>query len=530
MVTTDAESPWGADEREITRSIVRDCIWLVTGVSFLILAVGGLREEAITYAIFGFFAALAFVALLAYWVNRTHTELSALLLSVGSMVVLIAGIRVFPEVLLAPWLLVCVLLICSALGWQAGVASGVTGTVLLAVDVVQHAAPPLTPFNAASIAAAMWCCVALYWLISRPTRAALGWAMNSYQKALQETERARERQAELVRLSKTLSESNYRLQQLNLELERARQQAQEASRLKTQFATAVSHELRTPLNLIIGFCEMMVLAPESAYGEVLPPNYQRDLEVVYRNAYHISALVDDILDLSQIEADRMALQRDWHSISVVVKEAVRVVESLFRTRNLWLRVELPPDLPAVFVDKTRIRQILINLLSNAARLTDQGGATVRVEKASDRLLIHIEDTGPGIPYDDIQRIFEEFQQSRLSGGRRGGTGLGLTVSKRFAELHGGTLGVQSVLGQGTTLTLALPLTKEAAHDERGGYFGRADRAPGRRSEPAVLVFDPSKYLHRVFQRYLDGYRVLYASTAASMRQQLKRRPVQAIPY
>lgn len=528
MVAPDMESPWGADEREITRSIVRDCIWLVMGVAFLVLAVGGLREEAISYAIFAFFLALVLVVLVAHWVNQTHTELAALLLSVGSMTILVAGVRIFSAVLLAPWLLVGVLLICSVLGWQAGIASGVIGTALLTIDVIQHAAPPFTPFDAASLAAAMWGCVVLYWLISRPTRAALGWAMNSYQKALRETERARERQAELVRLSKTLSESNYRLQQLNIELERARQQAQEASRLKTQFATAVSHELRTPLNLIIGFCEMMVLAPESAYGEALPPSYQRDLEVVYRNAYHISALVDDILDLSQIEADRMALQRDWHSISAIVREAVHVVESLFHTRSLWLRVELPSDLPLIFADKTRIRQILINLLSNAARLTDQGGATVRVEKESERLLVHVEDTGPGIPYDDLQRVFEEFQQSRLPGGRRGGTGLGLTVSKRFAELHGGTLWVHSVLGQGTTFTLALPLTREAIHDERGEYFGRADRAPGRRSEPAVLVLDPSKYLHRVFRRYLDGYRVLHASTVASMRQQLKRRPVQAI--
>ncbi|MCL4543373.1 MAG: ATP-binding protein [Chloroflexi bacterium] len=522
------DSAWIADEREITRSIVQDCAWLVTIAALVVLAIGGLRVAAISYTIFGFFVALALVSAVAHGIIRAHTEVAALVLAIGTMLTLAVGIRLFPQILLSPWLSICVLLTCSMLGWRAGVIAALLASLLLIAGAVQQAAPPLSPFNTASIIGVVWSCVALYWLISRPTRAALGWAFTSYQHAVRETERARERQADLARLSKTLTESNYRLQQLNIDLERARRAAQEAVRLKTQFATAVSHELRTPLNLIIGFCEMMVLSPHSAYGEQLPPSYQHDLEVVYRNACHISALVDDILDLSQIEADRMALQRDWYSLPSIIKEAVRVVESLFHDRGLWLRVHLPPATPPVYVDKTRMRQILINLLSNAARVTDRGGATVRLKEHEHVVRIQVEDTGPGIPPDDLRRVFEEFQQSRLPGGRRGGTGLGLTVSRHFAELHGGTLTVVSTLGQGSIFTLELPLQADEKTGQPGEWLGRADRAPGRKRERVILVLDPSRQFHRLFQRYIDGYRVLHASTLASARLQLKRRPVQAI--
>ncbi|MCL4508466.1 MAG: ATP-binding protein, partial [Chloroflexi bacterium] len=203
-------------------------------------------------------------------------------------------------------------------------------------------------------------------------------------------------------------------------------------------------------------------------------------------------------------------------------------ESLFHDRGLWLRVHLPPATQPVYADKTRIRQIFINLLSNAARVTDRGGATVRLEEHEHVVRIQVEDTGPGIPPDDLRRVFEEFQQSRLPGGRRGGTGLGLTVSRHFAELHGGTLAVVSTLGQGSIFTLELPLQADEKTGQPGEWLGRADRAPGRKRERVILVLDPSRQFYRLFQRYIDGYRVLHASTLASARLQMKRRPVQAI--
>ncbi|MGH7860599.1 MAG: ATP-binding protein, partial [Candidatus Dormibacteraceae bacterium] len=368
------------------------------------------------------------------------------------------------------------------------------------------------------------------WLLSRPTRIALDWAWSSYARAHDQTTKARERQAELARLSKGLSESYYQMQQLNLELDRARRAAQEARRLKAEFAAAVSHELRTPLNLIIGFCEMMVLSPSSAYGQRLPLNYQNDLEAIYRNACHISALVDDILDLSQIDADRMALHKDWASLPEIVDEAVATVESLFRDRELTLRTVVADALSRVHVDRTRIRQILINLLSNAARFIDQGGVTIRAEPAGDQVVISVTDTGPGIPAAELPDVFEEFYQVPVTFRRRGGSGLGLTVSKRFAELHGGAMWVESTPGQGSTFFLKLPRADEAHGlapdgadwDDRVGLRVRGD------AERRVLVIDESVEVYRVFQRYLDGYAVLRAAGIANARRHLRAGPVHAV--
>ena len=153
------------------------------------------------------------------------------------------------------------------------------------------------------------------------------------------------RQAELARFGKSLSVSYHLLEQLNLDLDYARRAAHEARQLKAQFAAAVSHELRTPLNLIIGFCEMMVLSPSQAYGRRLPTGFRDDLEAIYRNACHLSTLVDDILDLSQVDADRMALQREWIAVEQVVEEAMAPLTSLFRDRGLYLRSDVPADLP-----------------------------------------------------------------------------------------------------------------------------------------------------------------------------------------
>src|SRR5262249_4487834 len=156
-------------------------------------------------------------------------------------------------------------------------------------------------------------------------------------------------------LSKSLEQTCIQLEQLNQELSRARLAAEEARRLKDEFATAVSHELRTPLNLVIGFSELMVLSPAQSYGDLLPPRYRGDIEAIYRNACHISNLIDDILDLSQIDSHRMALQKETVSLRSIVGDAISSVASLFRDKNLRVVVELCDERLLVHVDPTRIR-------------------------------------------------------------------------------------------------------------------------------------------------------------------------------
>src|SRR5262249_42358240 len=160
----------------------------------------------------------------------------------------------------------------------------------------------------------------------------------------------------------------------------------------------------------------------------------------YRNAQHLGGLIDDVLDLSQIEAGRMGLSRAPVRLAEVVDEAVRAVAARIAALGLELELALQPDLPAVSIDRVRIRQILINLLNNAARFTDRGAIGVEAERGDGEVVVRVRDSGVGIPADEVGRVFDEFHQARGTIERRvGGSGLGLTISKRLVELHGGSM-------------------------------------------------------------------------------------------
>lgn len=471
--------------------------------------------------------AVAGIAMLAF---QYHARAGAFALVAGLLLAFATALHGAPLAIVAPWVSVIVVIAAIVLGSPAGPLACLTvgGVLLLETRPTANAALDLSVVNAVLLGLAT---LLVYTLTALPHQRVLGWTWDNYLEALDRTREARERQAELARLSKSLSDSYYRLEQLNVELERARQTARKAQQLKAQFAAAVSHELRTPLNLIIGFCEMMVLSPEPAYGQRLPPGYRSDVEAIYRNSCHISNLIDDILDLSQIDAGRMALQRDWTTFRQIVDETVATVETLFRDRELLLRVELPSDLPPLFVDCTRIRQILINWLANAARFTEQGGVTIRAETHDDVLLVAVSDTGPGIPADEQSLLFEEFSQVGGKRWQRGGSGLGLAVSKRFAEMHGGTTWVESTLGQGSTFFLKLPLIRaEDASGERDslGWDERIGARVRGKVQPRVLVIDESGHVGRIFQRYLDGYQIIDVEDFRQSRRRQEALPPHAI--
>jgi CheY-like chemotaxis protein/nitrogen-specific signal transduction histidine kinase len=327
-----------------------------------------------------------------------------------------------------------------------------------------------------------------------------------------------------------LNAAYQRLEQLNLELARARRQAERARRLKSEFAAAISHELRTPLNLIIAFSEMMVSEPRAYGGQILPDAYRGDVEAIYRNACHLSNLVDDVLDLSQIDADRMALQKERVHLAPIVDEAAAIVARLFAAKGLALQLAVPLDLPLVNADRTRLRQVLINLLNNAARFTSGGGVTVRARVQGADVVIAVEDTGIGIAPEHLATVFEEFRQVHVLGERRVvGSGLGLAVSKRFVELHGGSMWVESRLGQGSTFYFSVPSCENVI--AVAGYpvdprLVLASPSSGR-AEPIVLVIDHQGEAGRLFQRYLDGFRVVVAESSEGARRIAAENPVQA---
>jgi signal transduction histidine kinase/DNA-binding response OmpR family regulator len=325
------------------------------------------------------------------------------------------------------------------------------------------------------------------WLSARNLRTALAWVWGGYEKARLNEELARDRAAELRRALKALDEATHRLERLNYVLGRTRDQAEEARRLKQQFAQTISHELRTPLNLIVGFTELMTESPEY-YGGSLLPGYQRDLGIVHRNARHLQTLVDDVLDLARIDAAQMSIIPEETDLGVLVRDAVRTARSLVEARGLALQEQIEPDLPKLWVDPTRIRQVLINLLNNAARFTEEGGVTVSACQEGTNVIVAVTDTGVGIAADEIPRIFEEFHQA--DGGtrrRHGGAGLGLAISQRFVELHGGRIGVESTVGEGSTFSFSLPVGGEQLLAEERHPIGDIHRVSSEGQERAMML-------------------------------------------
>jgi signal transduction histidine kinase/CheY-like chemotaxis protein len=299
-----------------------------------------------------------------------------------------------------------------------------------------------------------------------------GWALSSnlveafdaayyhYNEARRLLEETREHRAQLSRLVKDLNNANYQLERLNEMLAFARAQAEEAREARNHFVMAVSHELRTPLNFILGFSDLMVNAPATyAPLEHWPAGLYDDVREIYHSSKHLMGLINDILEMGKIDAQQMTLFREKARLEQIIADVHDMVASAFKEKGLWIKVEMPPDLPPVFVDTTRIRQVLINLFNNALRFTDRGGVTLRVEQLADSLQINVIDTGVGISAEDLPKIFIEFRQvGEENWRRRSGTGIGLYISKRFVELHGGRMGVESELGKGSRFYFTLPLT------------------------------------------------------------------------
>jgi len=357
------------------------------------------------------------------------------------------------------------------------------------------------------------------WLAARNLYTVLEWSRNSRIEARRRAEQARDHQAELRRALKALDEASYRIRRMNYQLALARDQAEEARRLKSQFAANISHELRTPLNLIVGFTELMFRSPEY-YGAKLPPAYMRDLGIVYRNARHLQDLVDDVLDLSRIEAARMGLLREETDPGELIREVVETARGLVESRGLELHLQIPKHLPRLWIDPVRVRQVLFNLLNNAARFTEEGSVTVRAEVSDGHLLISVEDTGVGIAPEDIPRVFEEFRQLDGSTRRRhGGAGLGLAISKHFVELHGGRIWVESEMGKGSTFSFILPLHREDAEGEQPAAPSSAPlpsilEAEGDR---VLLAVTPSPAAATLLNRYVEGYRTIVAQDLGQAR-------------
>jgi signal transduction histidine kinase len=243
--------------------------------------------------------------------------------------------------------------------------------------------------------------------------------------------------------------------QLFSDMQTAQQQAEQANTVKSRFLAAMSHELRTPLNAILNFTQFVL-------SGVMGPVNQRQqdaLQKVTTSGEHLLDLINDVLDITKIEAGSMQLflENDV-SINEYLEMAVSTAKSMLADKPVSLNVDISDNLPVIRGDKLRIRQIMLNLVSNACKFTDTGSVTIRACRKDGNILFSVKDTGPGIAPEEQYHIFEAFQQTQLGLKKGGGTGLGLAISRRLAEAHGGTLWFESTLGQGTTFYVALPIS------------------------------------------------------------------------
>jgi signal transduction histidine kinase len=349
----------------------------------------------------------------------------------------------------------------------------------------------------------------------------------AYRQIQEFAERLEFQNRELEAQKRELAAQTGELAAQNTELEMQKRQLAEASRLKTVFLANMSHELRTPLNSIIGLSSVLNRRLRGA----IPDEEYGYLDVIERNGKHLLGLINDILDLSRIEAGREEIRRHSFSIGELIAEIVAMLKPQADQKQLALVQQVSAGLPSLVSDADKCRHILQNLIDNAVKFTERGRVEISARQVDAECRVAVADTGIGIAATDLCHIFEEFRQADDSDSRRfGGTGLGLTIARKYALLLGGDITVESAPGQGSTFTLCLPLALDEAGGEAAGtpFGGGRDASVCAASFPAgqgpllLLVEDSEPAVVQMTDVLTArGYRVLVARDGQQALEQIE---------
>ncbi|MCC9079015.1 response regulator [Litorilinea aerophila] len=491
---------------QLTQRLTLALIVVATVATWSVLPVDPIpMDQLLTYA------GLAMLGLSVQVLVPTRPLQAARLLLAGTTAALLVVIWFFP----APWLPFWgLLLVFSASLLMPGSEMSVGGVIALYIFWLMQVSDRVYPLAGLLVMLAL--AVVLGQLAMHTLYIALHWAWNSQQEAQRLLQQVRTRQAELSQTLRSFEIANHNLRRTERALSEARKQAEEARRLKEQFAANISHELRTPLNLILGFSELMHLSPD-VYGTFpWPATLRRDIYQIYRSSLHLLDMIDDILALSRFEMTGFTLRRERTSLYTLLQDAVEIARNLFKDSPATLSLEIASHLPELEIDQTRIRQVVLNLLNNALRFTARGDVRLKAVCLDDEVQISVIDSGPGIAPEALPHIFEEFFQADLSLRRsHQGAGLGLAICKRFVESHDGRIWVESEPGKGATFSFTLPIP------ERHIALSRLQRhAPVELPWPAarasVLVLDKDRTVASSIQSQLPEYRIVQVQEQAAL--------------
>ncbi len=475
---------------------------------------------------------------LCSWLWRDHYPLGTWVSAIGISGIIMAAQLLFPGQSYSILFILPCILTMAYLGTPAGVGFGVFNVVLLLSCSFLNHTPPFSSSNLIAVGA-IFGGIGLVWAALRPLNVVTKESWYHFTQAQALLEESRDRQLELNQAYEDLQNAYRELGRLNQLVITSEKAADEARHAKETFVANVSHELRTPLNMVIGFSSMIAQTPLK-YRQKLPAQLLADVAAIQRNAEHLSKLVDDVLDLSKADSGYMKLNVTNNLVEDIISQAIQSISSFFEMKGLWIKTQIDPRLPMVPCDLTRIRQVILNLLSNAGRFVDKGGVNITASVANAEVVIGVTDTGPGIAAADIDRLFEPFRQLETPyQENKGGTGLGLAISKKLVELHGGKMWLESVLGTGSTFYFSLPIAIAAEPGRRtSGWFSpyyieRMRSGPHKfhppEIRPRILFIDHETNLYSMAASYLDkSIEVALARTIEEASADLMKSPAQAL--